>query len=155
MLKRFSILLVFLALPIGYFFGEEEYVRHSQIEAISKAPGFAGAVFQDILETASKKHISYRVRFKFEVNGQQYSVLTTPTDRQGALAYLTEKDVQIAYSTRDPSVHMLRRYYDLRNPRDTLFKSLAVTSLLSLMLALPGALLIGWRLGWLKRRKNR
>jgi hypothetical protein len=148
---KFLLLLLAIALPIGYLFGEEEYARLASLQEISRAPGFAPAVVEEVLKVESKRHASYRVRFKYEVNGQQFHVTTTSTDQEGALKYTTQKNMQVAYSTRNPSVSTLRRYYDLRNPQETMPKALAVTSALALMLALPIALLVGWRLGWFRR----
>lgn len=152
---KFIVLVLILALPLGYLFGEEEYSRLSHIQEISKAPGFATAVFEEILKTESKKHTSFRVRFRYEVNGQQYRVTTTPTDEKGALTYVSQKDMQIAYSVPNPSVGMVKRYYDLRNPEDTVARSLIVTSLLALGLSLPIAFGIARRLDWLGRSKKR
>ncbi|PQA75666.1 DUF3592 domain-containing protein [Rhodoferax sp. TS-BS-61-7] len=152
---KFIVLALILSLPLGYLFGEEEYSRLARIQEISKAPGFSPAVFEELIQTKSKKHTSFRVRYRYEVNGQQYQVTTTPTDQQGALAYVAQKDMQVAYSTQNPSVGMVKRYYDLRNPEDTIVRSLTVTSVLALGLSLPIALGIAWRLGWLRRSKKR
>lgn len=143
-----------LALPLGYLFGEEEYARLTRIQEISSAPGFAPAVFEEVLETRSKKRSSFRVRYRYGVNGQLYRVTTTSTDQQGALAYVAQKDMQVAYSTRNPSVGIIKRYYDLRNPEDTMARALTVTSVLALGLSLPIALGVSWRLGWLRRSKK-
>jgi len=152
---KILLLTLFLALPIAYLFGEEEYTRLGQIEEISNTPGFAPAIFEGIIQTESKKSASFRVKYRYEVNGQQYRVTTTPTDQQGALTYVSQQDMQVAYSTRQPSVGMIKRYYDLRNPQDSLTRSLTVTSILAIGLALPIALGISRRLGWLKWGKKR
>ena len=149
------LLTLLLALPIAYFFGEEEYARLGQIEEISNTPGYAPAIFEEIIKSESKKNTQYRVKYRYEVNGQQYRVTTTPTDQQGALTYASQQDMQVAYSTRQPSIGMIKRYYDLRNPQDSRTRLLTVTSILALGLALPIALGIGRRLGWLKWGKKR
>jgi hypothetical protein len=154
-LMKFVFLLLAIALPLGYLLGEEEYSRLTRIQEISKPPGFAPAAFEEVLRTGSAKHSSFRVRYRYEVDGKRCQVITTPTDQPGALAYVAQKDMQVAYSTRDPSVGIVKRYYDLRNPRDTPATALVVTSVLALGLALPIALGTSWRLGWLRRRMER
>lgn len=148
-------MLIAVALPLGYLFGEEEYERLTRIQQISNAPGFAPAFFEEVIRSDSKRDTSFRVRYRYVVNGQQYRVTTTSTDRQGALEYVADQGAQVAYSTRDPSIGIFKRYYDLRDPQDTLTRSLIVTSVLALVLSLPIALGISWRLGWLRRSRMR
>ncbi len=151
---KFLLLLVLIALPLGYLFGEEEYTRFTRIEAISKSPGFAPAVVEEVVKIEGKKHTSYRVRYRYEVNGKRFYATTTSTDQQGAMRYIAQQDMQVAYSTRDPAIGIIKRYYDLRNPRETLASSLFITSVFSLGISLPISLVVWWRLGWLKRRKK-
>ncbi len=152
---KFATLLLTITLILGYLFGEEEYDRLSHIQTISESPAFANATFEKIDQAKGKKSISYFVKYRYEVNGQTYHVSTTPTDQQGALAYVAQQNMQVAYSTRDPSVGILKRYYDLRNPNDSLAKALTVTTLLAIGLALPIAVFFAWRLGWLKKNTNK
>jgi len=148
---KFLLLYLALAVPIGYLFGEEEYERISQMQEISKAPAFAPAKFEELITTKSKKIESYRVRFSYVVNGEKYKVISTRTDQQGAMRYITETN-QVAYNSRNPSVGTLKRYYDLRRPDETLAQAMFVVSISALLLALPAALLVAWKFGWLKRK---
>lgn len=149
------LLVVAIALPLGYLFGEDEYRKHAQTQEISQHPGVAQATFEEILATKSKRDVSFRVKFRYEVNGLSYRVTTTPTDQQGALSYAAQRNVEVAYSTRNPSIGMLKRYYDFQREHGNLAQSLTVTSVFSLALALPIGFGISWRLGWLKRKKRR
>ena len=149
------LLTLLLSLPIGYLFGEDEYARFRMMEEISKAPGFAPAAFEKIIKIESKRNTSFLVKFRYEVEGRQYHVTTTPTDQKGALQYVTQHDMQVAYSTRNPAVGTLKRYFELRNPHDSLAKSLTATSILSIVMALPISLVLAWRLGWLRWAKKR
>lgn len=151
---KFLLLYLAIALPIGYFFGEEEYERCSRMQEISRAPAFAPAKFEELLSSKGKRSESFRVRFSYEVNATRYVVTTTSTDQQGALAYIADANTQIAYSARNPAIGTLKRYYDLRNPEKTMSEVMLVVAVLALLLALPVALVVAWRLGWL-RRKNR
>lgn len=148
-------LILFLVIFSGmfYLFGEEEVTRVANMAAIAKTPGFATAHFVSIEDSGSKKHSSFRVKFRYEVDGKSYLVTTTSTDSNGAASYVEDKNVQIAYSTQDPSIGTLKRYYDLRDPRETMSRAMSVVAVLALGLTLPIWLGIGWRLGWLKRKK--
>ena len=150
---KFLILYLILALPIGYFFGEEEYLRVSQMQEISKTPAFAPAKFEELMATNSKKNQSFRVRFSYVVDGEKYQVVTTPTDQQGAMGYVTDT-VQVVYNARNPSVGTLKRYYDLRRPGETMAQAMFIVIVLALLLALPLTLVVAWRLGWFKRKEK-
>jgi Protein of unknown function (DUF3592) len=157
MLKILKILLLalFFALPIGYFFGAAEVKQHRTMSQIASSPGFAPATYEETVRTESKRgRASLRVQYRFEVNGQQYRVTTSSTDEAGAAAY-ARSDTQAAYYTKNPSISTLKRYYDLRHTLGTLWQSIVLTSILSFGMALAVALPFAWRLGWLRRRKNK
>jgi hypothetical protein len=148
-------LILFLVIFSGmfYLFGKEEAERVSAMAAISKAPGFAPAHFVSIEDSSSKKHASFRAKFRYEVDGKSYLVTTTQTDSNGIATYLADKNAQIAYSTQDPSIGTMKRYYDLRDPRETMSSAMLIVGVLALGLTLPIWLGIGWRLGWFRKKK--
>ena len=150
---KFIALLLVIFSGIFYFFGSEEKERVETMASVAKAPGFVQATLDGITKTAGKRHDSYRVHFKYVVNGVAYRTTTTSTDEAGARQYATEPVVEVAYDTRKPSVATLRRYYELRDKRDTVARALFVAGVLSMGLALPIALGLAWPLGWLRRRK--
>lgn len=146
-------LVVFLILFLGifYYFGSEEVRNISSNRQIAQSPGLAPAVY-DGMEGGATKRASYRVHFKYLVDGMSYQLTTTPTDKAGAQSYLSEAH-QVIYDTRNPSVATLKRYFDLADRGSgAYFESLVVTAVLALLLSLPLTLLAAWRLGWVRWR---
>jgi hypothetical protein len=151
---KFILLTLVLALPIAYLFGEEEYKTFATMRQIEESPAVAPAVVDKVMKSGRKRFASYRVHFSFEVNGRRYHSVTTPTDEQGATRYISEQDTKVMYSTRDPSVNTLKRYYDLRHTHGTLPQSLIVSTCAGLLLAVPPALVVGWLLKWFRRKSS-
>jgi len=158
-------LLLFLTLffAIAYSFGSEEVSIHFKDAEIARSPGYARAVFDQIIKTGRKKLTSYRVGFKFQVNGVEYHVITAETDEAGAIAFLSPAEAQVAYNTKDPSINMMKRYYDLRHTHGTLSQSMVVVGVLATAISLPFTLILSWwfkwlghrNFGWLRQRKRR
>lgn len=95
---------------------------------------------------------SYFIRYTYEVEGVEYEFRTTYTDQGGVARYLADPKPQVAYSTPNPKVATLKRYFDMRDKNETLFQVLVVVGLLALVISLPVSLLLSWRFGWFKRR---
>ena len=87
---KFLLLYLALALPIGYLFGQDDYERVSKMQEIAKAPALAPAKFEELIVTKSKKDQSFRVRFSYVVNGETFKVVTTRTDQEGAMRYISD-----------------------------------------------------------------
>jgi hypothetical protein len=151
---RFIALLLVIFSGVFYLFGSEEKERVETMTSVAQSPGFVRATVDGVTKTAGKHHDSYRVHFKYVVGGVAYRTTTTSTDEAGARRYTSEPVVEVAYDTRKPSTATLRRYYELRDKRDTVARALFVSGVLSLGLALPIALGIAWPLGWLRRKKT-
>lgn len=148
------LLIATLFLLLAFVFGKPEYETHERDARIQSAPAFVPATPYKIHASEWIKGLkSFRVSFRYVVEGRSYSLLTTSTDEQGALRYFTDPRMhEVAYYQPDPSVGTLKHYYDLRESRGTLEQSLTVTSVFALALALPLGLLVSWPLGWLRRR---
>jgi hypothetical protein len=142
-----------LSIVPAYYFGHDEISRHFINETISKSPAIASARFDSVEKSGFKKFISFQVRYRFLVNNTEYSVLTTPTDERGALKYRSETDTQVVYYANDPSVNILKKYYDLRHTTGTLGQSVVIVGVISTLIALPIALFFSWLFGWFKRKK--
>lgn len=151
---KFIALLLVIFSGLLYLFGSEEKERVETMASVARSPGFARATMEGMTKTAGKRGDSYRVHFRYVVDGVAYRTSTSSTDESGARRYMAEPAVDVAYDTRKPSVATLKRYYDLRDKRETVGRALFVSGVLSLGLALPIALGIAWRLGWLRRRKK-
>lgn len=151
---KFVALLLVVFSGMFYLFGSEEKERVETIASVAGSPGFVRATPDGITKIAGKRRDSYLVHFKYVVDGVAYRTTTTSTDEAGAHRYLAMPVVEVAYDTRKPSVATLRRYYDLRDKRESVGSALLVSGVLSLSLALPIALGVAWPLGWLRRKKK-
>lgn len=151
-----KLVLLLLAVFSGmfYLFGWDEKKRVETVEAISQSPAFTPAKVDGVTKITGKRTESYRVRFKYEVNGVTYQTTTSWTDEEGALRYASQPNVEVAYDARNPSIATLKRYYDLRDKRETVGRALFLSGILSLGMALPITIGIAWPLGWLRRRKK-
>jgi hypothetical protein len=156
-MKPFLLFLVTFS-ALAYFFGSEDVQRYETIQAISVSPAFASASVAEVVKVSGRKRLfrdpseSYFVRYNYVVDGVGHEIHTTHTDQGGVARYLSDPKPQVAYSTRDPKVATLKRYYDLSRKDETLFQVLVVVGLLSFVVALPISLLLSWRFGWFKRR---
>ncbi|HEX7889606.1 MAG TPA: hypothetical protein VF522_09630 [Ramlibacter sp.] len=150
---RFLLLLSILSSGIFYFFGSGEKERVTILASIAQAPRFTRASVDGVTRTLGR-HESYQVRYKYEVDGVGYHTSTSSTDESGAREYLSAPVTEVAYDARDPSVAMLRQYYERRDPQETMGRALFVAGVLSLGMALPASLAVAWPLGWLRRRKT-
>ncbi len=141
-----------------YLFGNDEIRIFETNKAISESPAFAPATVYEVVTIKRKKRLSqdakesYYIRYNYFVNDVQYEVKTTMTDQEGLKAYLSDPEPQVAYSATKPEIATLKRYYDIRRKDETLFQVLLVVGFLALIISLPTSLIIGWRLGWLKRK---
>ncbi|SFU60803.1 hypothetical protein SAMN05216350_103102 [Polaromonas sp. YR568] len=151
---KFLALLLLIFSGVFYLFGSEEKERIETMTSVASSPGFAPATMDGMSKISSKRGDSYRVHFKYVVNGVTYRTSTTSTNETGALQYASQPTVEVAYDTRKPSVATLRRYYDLRDKRETVGRALFVSGILSLGIALPIAFGFAWPLGWLRRKKK-
>lgn len=80
--------------------------RAFEMRQIKLAPSFADAIGAELVVIDSKKknrEPTFLVSYKFKVNGVDYTSTTTPTDKSGALQYLSEPKTQIVYKAGDPS----------------------------------------------------
>ena len=111
---KFIALLLVIFCGVFYLFGSEEKERVETIASVAGSPGFARATMDGITKTSGKRGDSYRVHFRYVVDGMAYRTSTSSTDASGAAKYTAEPVVEVAYGTRKPSVSTLRRYYDLR-----------------------------------------
>ncbi len=152
-MKLIVLLLVVFA-GIFYLFGWDEKKRVETVQAISKSPAFTPARLDGVTKIKGKRHDSYLVHFKYEVNGVTYRTTTTSTDEEGARRYASQPNVEVAYDLKNPSTATLKRYYDLRDKRETVGRALFVGGVLSLGMALPITFGIAWPLGWLRRKKK-
>lgn len=152
-MKFIALLLVVLS-GVFYFFGSEDKERVETSASIAESPGFVRATMDGMTKTAGKRRDSYRVHFRYVVDGVAYRTTTTSTDEAGALGYASQPLVEVAYDTRKPSVATLRRYYDLRDKQETVGRALFVSGVFSLGLALPITFGLAWPLGWLRRKKK-
>ncbi|MCZ8256498.1 MAG: DUF3592 domain-containing protein [Polaromonas sp.] len=151
-MKFFALLLVIFS-ALFSLFGFEEKKRVETMMSIAASPGVAPATMYGITRTLAKSN-SYRVQFKYFVDGAAYSTSTSDTDENGARRYAADPAVEVVYDTRKPSVATLRRYYELRDKRESVGRALVVSGILALAIALPAALIIAWPLGWLRRKKK-
>jgi hypothetical protein len=151
---KFLALLLVIFSGVFYLFGSEEKERVDTMTSVARSPGFVRATMDGITKTAGKRRDSYRVHFKYVVDGVAYRTSTSSTDESGALQYASQPSVEVAYDTRKPSVSTLRRYYDLRDKQDSVGRALFLSAVLSLGIALPIALGFAWPLGWLRRKKK-
>lgn len=151
---KFIALLLVIFSGLLYLFGSEEKERVETMASVARSPGFARATPDGITKIAGKRSDSYRVHFKYVVDGVAYRTTTTSTDEAGAHWYVAQPAVEVAYDTRKPSVATLRRYYDLRDKRESVGSALFLSGILSLGLALPIAFGVAWPLGWLRRKKK-
>jgi hypothetical protein len=151
---RYKPLILFVVLlmpPIFIFSGDIS--RALEMCQINIAPSFVDAHSADLVVIERRKkdrEPTFLVNYRFKVNGVDYTSTTTPTDRSGALRYLSEPNVQIVYMAGDPSKNTLKRYYDLRR-NDSIFQLLVAVMVASLTFALPVSFLWSWRRGWLRR----
>jgi hypothetical protein len=154
---RYKPLILFVALlvpPMFIFSGDIS--RAFEMRQIKRAPTITDAIGAELVVIESKKknrEPTFLVSYKFKVDGIDYTATTTPTDRSGAMQYLSEPKVQIVYKAGDPSQNTLKRYYDLRR-NDSIFQLLVVALVGSAAFALPVSLLWSWRRGWLKRSNS-
>ena len=151
---KFIALLLVIFSGLFYLFGSEEKERAETMASVARSPGFARATPDGMTKVSGKHGDSYRVHFKYVVDGVAYRTTTTSTDEAGARRYVTEPVVEVAYDTRKPSVATMRRYYDLRDKRESVGSVLFLSGVLSLGLALPIAFGVAWPLGWLRRKKK-
>jgi hypothetical protein len=151
---KFLALLLLVFSGLFYLFGSEEKDRVERTSSVAKAPAFVRATMDGMTKTAGKRGDSYRVHFKYVVDGVAYRTSTTSTDEAGARQYAAEPVVEVAYDTRKPSVATLKRYYDLRDKRESVGSALFIAGVLSLGLALPITFGFAWPLGWLRRKKK-
>jgi hypothetical protein len=151
---KFIALLLVIFSAIFYLFGSEEKERVETMTSVASSPGFVSAKLDGMTKTSGKRRDSYRVHFKYVVDGVAYRTTTSPTDESGALQYAAQPNVEVAYDTRKPSVATLRRYYDLRDKQDSLGRALFLSAVLSLSIALPIAGGFAWPLGWFRRKKK-
>ena len=152
-MKLIVLLLVVFA-GIFYLFGWEEKERVETNQAISVSPAFTPAKVDGVTKTTGKRSETYRVHFKYEVNGVTYRTSTSSTDAEGVRRYVSEPNAEVAYDSRNPSTATLKRYYDLRDEQETVGRALFLGGILSFGMALPIAFGIAWPLRWLRRRKK-
>lgn len=154
-MKLLAIFVAFFALAY-YLFGAEEVERHLTHRQIAQSPGFAPAIFEGISKHEGKRkgHVSYWVKFKYQVAGSTYRVSTSKTDEDGVKLFLGTTQ-QVAYDTRDPSVAKLKRYYDLARPGETLGQVLVVVVTICTGIALPITLFLAGCLWWLRRSRGK
>lgn len=151
---KFLLLLAVVFSGMFYVFGWDEKARVQTLQSIAGSPGFVPAKADGIVKLG-KKGDSYHVRFKYEVNGVTYETRSTATDQAGARSYASQPNVEVAYDRRNPSVATLKRYFDLRDKRETVGRALFVGGVFSLLMALPIAFGIAWPLGWFRRKTTR
>lgn len=150
---KFIALFLVIFPGVFYLFGSQEKERVENMLSIAASPGFAPATMYGMTRTLSKSS-SYRVQFKYLVDGVAYSTSTSDTDESGARRYASDPAVEVVYDTQKPSVAMLRRYYDLRDKRESVGRALFVSGVLAFAIALPIALGVAWPLGWLRRKRK-
>lgn len=142
------LLLVLFALP-AIFFGKDEISRHYVNSIISESPAYTEGSLYDIDDGV----IDDRYRYKYQVNNNDYYVLSTPQIITKS-SMLENSTKEIAYSSSDPSISTLRVYYDKRHETGTLGQSIVVVSVLSFGIALPIWLVLMLLL-WLSRKINK
>lgn len=150
-MKPFLLFLI-LCLAVAYFFGSEDISNQIALAEIARSPGYAEATVDNIIKSGRKKFTSYRVRYKFEVNGVEYWSMTSSTDEKGTVDYVSQLGTKVVYNTQNPSVNTLKRYYDLGQRTGTLTQLIIVVAVLSIGVALPLSLLLSWRFGWFRRK---
>lgn len=150
-MKLLAIFVAFFALSY-YLFGAEEVERHLTHRQIAQSPGFAHAILDGISKHEGKRkgHVSYWVKYKYQVGGSTYRVSTSKTDEEGVKFYIGTAQ-QVAFDTRDPSVAELKRYYDLARPNETLAQVLVVVGTICAGIALPITLFLAGCLWWLRK----
>lgn len=124
------------------------------MQKIKRAPGYTSALSSEVSVVEARKknrEPTYFVRFKFLVNGTEYKAVTTPTDKAGAVKYLSAPSTQVVYYIGDPSINTLKRYFDLRR-NDSLFEELVVVGVASVAFALPLSLFWSWFPGWIRTK---
>lgn len=151
---KLIVLLIAVFAGMFYLFGWDEKKRVETVEAISKSPAFTPAKVDGVTKTKGKRNETYRVHFKYEVNGVTYRTTTTSTDEEGARRYASQPHPEVAYDSRNPSTATLKRYYDLRDKQETVGRALFLGGILSFAMALPITFGIAWPLGWLRRKKK-
>lgn len=156
-MKPLFLFLVIFSITL-YLFGYHEVRIFETNQAISASPAYSPAIVSEIVTIKRKKRLfrdakeSYYIRYNYFVNDDQYEVKTTITDQEGVDTYLSDPEPEVAYSTTNPEIATLKRYYDLRRKDQTLFQVLLVVGVLALIISLPMSLIFSWRLGWLKRK---
>jgi hypothetical protein len=154
-MKLLSLIAV-LFCAVFLFFEIDEYDRYNKNIKIEKSPTYTVAQFDGVSKVESKKskHISYFLKYKFKTNAGEFSGSTRSLTETQVAQYLSAGTIDIVYSSTEPSFNTVKTYFRPGQTTKEYQQSFVISGLLGLVISIPFGLLLGWKFGWLKRKKE-
>ena len=137
-----------LVFSLAFFCIASVLVPRARINmAITRSPGLVSATATDVF---GLRNNGYKVRYVYRVGGTTYHVESDALGRTGSDLPTVDQlpNVEVAYYTNDPSVAVLKHYYENRSPNQSVTREAIVSALWAFAVAFICSLAAGWEHGW-------